>query len=59
MIVVKDKFDQEIFIGSLVAVSTNSGMYVGRVTKFNIIEYSDGIKKLSTVHDAVRRFWHD
>jgi hypothetical protein len=36
MVIVKDKFGKELFIGTLVAVATNSGLYVGRVTKFNI-----------------------
>ena len=49
MIEVKDKFDQPIDIGSLVGVSTNSGMYVGRVTKFNIISTASGKQRLSTV----------
>lgn len=32
---VTDKFGSPIDIGCLVAISTNSGMYLGRVTKFN------------------------
>lgn len=48
MITVVDSFKKEIFVGSLVAISTNSGMYVGRVTKFNVITY-DGVPRLTTV----------
>lgn len=47
---VVDKFGQEIELGSLVAVSTNSGMYLGVVSKFNWYEHdvkSDPV--LSTV----------
>lgn len=51
---VKDVFGNNIDIGSLVAISTNSGMYVGRVTKFNYINDYYGNPKVSTVQ--VERF---
>lgn len=62
MIVVKDKFGKELFIGTLVAVSTNSGMYVGRVTKFNIGADYYNNPKLSSVQVQLtegRKFSYD
>ncbi len=38
--IVRDKYNAPINVGSLVAVSSNSGIVMGRVVKFNTVDYS-------------------
>ena len=40
-----DRFDQELFVGNLVALATNTGIYLGRVTQLR--EYNSVQVRLS------------